>query len=484
MTRTRSCAYNGRTMRVSKDIRDKAVDYSFDSIKYICEEIGPRESGMPAERKAQEWLKSQLLDNGWADEAEIEPFTVSRHGLVGFTKIVSVLLVLAAAVQFAAYFAGGIANAVAGAVTIVLCVVSLVITVAEFLMYKPFIDPLLPKTESGNVYARYKSSGETKRRIVFSGHCDSAYEWTLMKIKPAFMITVIVMCVVGVLASVALCIADLVRGETAVWSLVVTSAFIPFYVLLYFFCTFKVVVPGANDNLTGVLASVAVLKCLKESGIRFEHTEVAVLLTGSEEAGLRGAFAWARKHKQEIMSDGTETVFVGLETLRDWDHLNIYNRDLTGTVAHDAGAVKLLDKASAACGRPLKHFSVFFGASDAAAVTKEGLRATCLAGMDPTPRTTITTSKTPRITWTEKRSLWGLISPSKRQRSSTAKEHPNERRCEESYEKSNLHHHHRGAGRLLRIRPRRLQQRSARRRYDGRRLHRTSRLYGHLHVRA
>ena len=142
---------------------------------------------------------------------------------------------------------------------------------------------------------------------------------------------------------------------------------------------------GRYDNLTGVLASVAVLKCLKESGIRFEHTEVAVLLTGSEEAGLRGAFAWARKHKQEIMSDGTETVFVGLETLRDWDHLNIYNRDLTGTVAHDAGAVKLLDKASAACGRPLKHFSVFFGASDAAAVTKEGLRATCLAGMDPTP---------------------------------------------------------------------------------------------------
>ena len=354
-------------MRVSKDIREEAVDYSFRSIKYICDEIGPRESGMPAERKAQEWLKKELLDNGWADEAEIEPFTVSRHGLVGFTKIVSVILVIAAAIQFAAYFAGGAASLAAGIVTIVLCALAFTVTVAEFLMYKPFIDPLLPKTESGNVYAKYKSSGETKRRIVFSGHCDSAYEWTLMKIKPAFMIAVIAL------------------GETAVWSLVVTSAFIPFYILLYFFCTFKVVVPGANDNLTGVLASVAVLKCLKESGIRFEHTEVAVLLTGSEEAGLRGAFAWARKHKKEILSDGTETVFVGLETLRDWDHLNIYNRDLTGTVAHDAGAVKLLDKASAACGRPLKHFSVFFGASDAAAVTKEGLRATCLAGMDPTP---------------------------------------------------------------------------------------------------
>lgn len=372
-------------MRVSEEIRKAAVDYSFDSIKYICEEIGPRESGMPNERKAQEWLKSELLNNGWADEAEIEDFTVSRHGLVGFTKIVSVLLVLGAALQFVAYFVGGVAATVCHALTVALAALSLLTTVLEFLMYKPFIDPLLPKTRSGNVYARYKSAGETKRRIIFSGHCDSAYEWTLMKIKPAFMIAVIVFCVVGLLVSVALVAADLGRGVTPVWSLAVTSVFIPFYVLLFFFCTFKVVVPGANDNLTGVLASVSVLKCLKESGIRFEHTEVDVVLTGSEEAGLRGAFAWAKKHRDEILNSDVETVFIGLETLRDWDYLNIYNRDLTGTIAHDAGAVKLLDKASAACGRPLKHFSVFFGASDAAAITKSGLRATCLAGMDPTP---------------------------------------------------------------------------------------------------
>lgn len=371
-------------MRVSQKIRDDAVDYSLGAIKYICEEIGPRESGMPNERKAQEWLKSQLLDNQWADEAEIEDFTVSRHGLVGFTKIVSVLLVIAAAMQFVALLVAEAALA-CHIVTVVLAAISLLITIMEFLLYKPFIDPLLPKTTSGNVYAKYKSSGETRRRIVFSGHCDSAYEWTLMKIKPAFMIVTIVFCVVGVLASVALCILNIVRGEMSWWSLLVTSLFIPFYILLFFFCNFKVVVPGANDNLTGVLASVAVLKCLKESGIRFEHTEVDLVITGSEEAGLRGAFAWAKKHRDEILSSDVETVFIGLETLRDWDYLNIYNRDLTGTIAHDAGAVKLLDKASAACGRPLKHFSVFFGASDAAAITKSGLRATCLAGMDPTP---------------------------------------------------------------------------------------------------
>lgn len=299
-------------MRVSKEIREKAVDYGFESIKYICEEIGPRESGMPNERKAQEWLKDQLLTNGWADEAVIEDFTVSRHGLVGFTKIVSVLLVLAAAIQFVGYFVTAAAMW-CHIVTIVLAALSFTITVLEFLMYKPFIDPFLPKTTSGNVYARYKSAGETKRRIIFSGHCDSAYEWTLMKIKPAFMITVIVMCVVGVLASVALCIYGAVKGATPVWSLVVTMVFVPFYVLLYFFCTFKVVVPGANDNLTGVLASVGVLKCLKESGIRFENTEVDVVLTGSEEAGLRGAFAWAKNTVTKSLQATSKPCLSGLK---------------------------------------------------------------------------------------------------------------------------------------------------------------------------
>ena len=43
-------------MRVTKEVRDGAVDYSLGAIKYICEEIGPRESGMPNERKAQEWV--------------------------------------------------------------------------------------------------------------------------------------------------------------------------------------------------------------------------------------------------------------------------------------------------------------------------------------------------------------------------------------------------------------------------------------------
>lgn len=373
-------------MLFDKKSRDDAVDYSLKSIRYICEEIGPRESGQANERKAQEWLQSELLNNGWADESAIEEFQVSRHGLVGFTKIAATLMLFVMAFQLIAYFVG--IPAVTLCMQILILIFSfftVLMTVLEFLMYKPFIDPLLPKSTSANVYAKYHSSGETKRRIIFSGHCDSAYEWALMKIKPAFMIVCLAGAIVGLLVTIALAIYSVVTGITPMWELILILVFTPFYISLYWMCRFKVVVPGANDNLTGVMASVAVLKCLKENNIRFENTEVDVVLTGSEEAGLRGAKAWAKKHKKEILDSNIETVFVGLETFRDWDYMCTYVRDMTSTVKHDAGVIKLIDRASENCGRKLQHANVFFGASDAAAVTKEGLRATCIAGMDPTP---------------------------------------------------------------------------------------------------
>ena len=54
-------------MKVSKEIRKNAVDYSMNAITDICTNIGPRESGMPKEREAQEWIKNQIDTNGWAD---------------------------------------------------------------------------------------------------------------------------------------------------------------------------------------------------------------------------------------------------------------------------------------------------------------------------------------------------------------------------------------------------------------------------------
>ena len=147
------------------------------------------------------------------------------------------------------------------------------------------------------------------------------------------------------------------------------------------FVNWKLVVPGANDNLTGVFASMAVIRYMEANDIRFEHTDVVAISTGCEECGLRGARAYAKKHA----NDGIETVAIAVDTLKDYDFMGVYNKDMSGTVTLDSQVSAMVKKASENAGLNLPYAKVFFGSSDAAAMQQGGLKASALAAMDPTP---------------------------------------------------------------------------------------------------
>ena len=161
--------------------------------------------------------------------------------------------------------------------------------------------------------------------------------------------------------------------------------FIVIFLGASFFYDKNRIVEGANDNLTGCFASIAVMKFLEDNNIRFENTEVMALCTGSEEIGLRGAKDFCKKHGEEL-SD-VETVFVGLDTLRDFEYMAVYNKDMTFTVKNDPEACKLVKEGGKIAGYDLPYKAVFLGASDAAAVSKSksGIKAASFAAMDPAP---------------------------------------------------------------------------------------------------
>lgn len=69
-------------------------------------------------------------------------------------------------------------------------------------------------------------------------------------------------------------------------------------------------------------------------GIRPEHTEISVILTGSEETGLRGAKAWCEKHRDDYRD--VPACVVCFDTIQDPRHLMVNRKDLNGTVAADA----------------------------------------------------------------------------------------------------------------------------------------------------
>ena len=68
------------------------------------------------------------------------------------------------------------------------------------------------------------------------------------------------------------------------------------------------VVPGANDNASGV---ATVLRLAERYGGRLEHFDVWVVFPGAEEALLLGMREWMRAHKGEL--DRETTVFVNVD---------------------------------------------------------------------------------------------------------------------------------------------------------------------------
>ena len=105
------------------------------------------------------------------------------------------------------------------------------------------------------------------------------------------------------------------------------------------------------------------------------------MITDGEEAGLRGCKQCAKDHKKEC--DEIETAVLCVDTLTDLEYLNVYSKDMTGTVKNSKLFSQLvMDSAIEAGHKDLKFASVFFGSSDAAALSQAGIHATCLAAMD------------------------------------------------------------------------------------------------------
>ncbi len=356
------------------------ANYTTREIKKVCKEVGPRASGSENERKAQEHFKEEMKT--CSDDVQLEEFQISKYAFMGWVVIDGISMLLALLFSFLKM----------PVVSLILAIIALVCLFSEFLMYWEFLDPLFPKATSTNVIGRRKPTGEVKRRIIFSGHVDSSYEWTYTHLGGKnLLFTVGIYGVVGMIFVFVVSLISVIKGGPVNAELegfvkvlqYIQLAFIPGFIAVIFFTNFKLPVEGANDNLTGSVTAIAVLKYLEDNNIRFENTEVVALTTGSEEAGLRGARAFSKKHMQELKE--VETVYFGMDTLRDFEDMAIYSRDMTGTVKTDPRVCALMKKGAEMAGLDLKYASVYLGASDAAAVTKLGVPAATLAAMNPGP---------------------------------------------------------------------------------------------------
>lgn len=356
-------------------------DFAAENITKICKDYGPRCCGSEAEHLAQNYMAGIL--EKYADDVRRETFEAHPGAFMSFVPIAGGLL----AASTAANIAGALKKNKLAAASIPMVGTALAALIGEFALYKQPLDPLFPKKESGNVIAVRKAKGEVKRRIILSGHTDSAPEWTYTyKLGSKGVLTVCGYAVAGLaydIASTAVSLTsknDKLKKGMALGQL----AFAPAFAGLFAFTNSKRYVDGASDDLSGCFVANSVMKFLAENDIRFENTEVVALLSGGEECGLRGTKAFFKAHP-EYNTDGVETIYVGFDTVRDADYMMIYEKDLNGLVKNDKQVCALVKDAASECGCDVPLGTIPLGSCDAAAASQAGIKAASFVAMDPAP---------------------------------------------------------------------------------------------------
>ncbi len=358
------------------DKKDSAAQFMIDEITHICTKFEKRGPGSKGEQQACEYMAQQLKELG-CDTTYVDEFKENPGSFFGWIYITISCCFLA----LASYFFLPV-------LSVIFIVLGLTLCVLQFGLYKKTVDKLFKEKIGHNAAGFKKPTGEVKRRIIFNGHPDGAWEWPFK-----YMFTYLgfdihmMLCFVGAFYTLGISIASIAGafdgnpelGKTlGLWGLV----FVPFWFGLYFMWNRNKIVDGANDNLSGCYIGIAILKALKDEGIELENTEIGVVLTGSEEAGLRGAKAWCEAHAHEF--NDVPTFVYSYDTITQPEYMQANYRDLNGTVKVDKDVsdlyVEACEELGIKCGKGI--VPPLGGATDSAAFAQAGMRSTGITALN------------------------------------------------------------------------------------------------------
>ncbi|NHI94479.1 MAG: M28 family peptidase [Candidatus Lokiarchaeota archaeon] len=372
---------------MSINVDDSDAKYMHNYVK----ELGAfsRSPGSSGERKGAELTAEHMKK--FSDDVKIEDFQLAPKAALGWIKLFVPLFFIA----LITFYLVPILSAI-------LMAFNLFIAVGEFVFYKKVIDPFLPKKRSQNTYSIINPSQDTRQTIIFSGHVDSPFQFNFIKwwggriyailvfgAIVIFLLFGILSILNAILITIDLFIPGyMIRYTTHVIFFIIWIIFwclSPIGALFFLFTTW-VETPGCGDNLSAVSVALGVgnsLKKAKETGGFFpEHTKVIIMAFGSEESFLRGAMAYAKAHKDELL--GENAIVINMEVIVEPDNFYAITRDLNGTVGLSKKVVNDIIKVSKELGFNVRKLAAPLGAgsSDSAALAREGIETTCIFGIN------------------------------------------------------------------------------------------------------
>lgn len=271
--------------------------------------LGPRRTaGSETEHRAQQIIADSLVSAGVSSVGWHRfSFTGSIHAVIALHFVVAVVgtLILPYAPVISTFLHGLAAIAWWGEST------------KRFQSFRR----LLPRTRSQTLIAIAPATAPLRRRLVFVGHADAAYTGLLFHpsvirfaTQPppirilGFMRKSMLVATVATALLVPLDLAAAYLGLTEAW-MGYLAWVLTLPALLSVLLNLEVLVrnqpvPGANDNLSGSVATVALAHRLLPD--KPDDIEVQFVVTGCEEAGTGGAWALA----ETFQPDHADNTFV------------------------------------------------------------------------------------------------------------------------------------------------------------------------------
>lgn len=334
-------------------------------IQDIITRFGGRYFGSEQEKNAQYYTAGILKQ--YCDKVDIEEFQSALESHFQSLKIfciayVVVLVLLKVNVPLAAGL--GLLNSV--------------LFLGHFVTYRHWLDFLFTKKPSWNVIGDIEPQQNATSTLIIAGHIDSVKEfkwWYKLKQTGAALSVIagFLIALSGIYAALTLFI-HANWFSYGWWFFVITTPIL----IVFYDMHGENVVDGASDNLTGVALAVEMAKVF--SARKLQHTRLRLISFGAEESGLRGAFAYARAHKQQLLQE--KAFLFNIDTIKDLEHLTIGLSETNTLVKYDKKYVEMTEAAFKATGVNYKKLGLHVGASDGSAFAIEGLPAICIIGMD------------------------------------------------------------------------------------------------------
>lgn len=340
----------------------------------FIERFGGRLAGSQAEKNAQLYLK-QLLDE-FCDKTDLHTFHKPIHAKFHGLKWISLL-----------YFIALIVALYNTRIALVLAVLTAWLFWGNFVSFRGILNPFYPKIESWNVTGTIEPKGEVRSTIAVAGHMDSTREfiwWYHFKQRGIYLNVLggVLFFTFGIVPLLGLLFCNSAGISGWVYYVWLFYAILSPTVLSFAFIHGKEVVPGAQDNLSGIVTAFYTVKAFTDEN-RLQHTRLKMISFGSEETGLCGSAAYVEAHKEQLLKENAH--LVNLDGIMNINEIQVLTKERMAGIHYTKSLITAVENSFKAKKVAYRKDVLNIGGTDGAYFVRNGIPSTTILGL-PTDR--------------------------------------------------------------------------------------------------